>query len=965
MKRGGRPASRWRAPLVGLGLLVLAAAAAAAAALPALAQDSKPSEKVRFSVEHDLAGFEAAQFSDYADLYALADYKEQDGKELTREEFDALAAKWKAERARVAQQIEQLKTDPALRSTRRLHKKLANHPFLSRLELVENLSFAPVLIVVQRPPKAKPGFDAAVAQLHGPWLKRAVDLFEEDWKEVLPPRREGCALLPVLFLQSYGDFVNYCKTASGGAYNGSAHYSTDLQAVVCYSEQMGGTRDEAVERRAALYALVHSLIQSHAPNNDDTTSQWWLREGLARLYSNWRGDAKAPQVAVADEYGIPWLGGVVTNENRRDLLFMPVQQLLAVRSANDLYNSMEARLGDRDVADADWGGLVRGAFSVECGLVVSDLIHGDQGRQRQAVAARLAAITATTKGAPPPGLDPGLLQKRLAATLQGELKRLKSPAQIDDALAGTLASWKPAKAEANAPPKVDAASDVSRRASGLSGGGDDGPFDPGSLVAEPLPVEARLGIVLRLAGIGELDAAAASCDDLAKALDASDAMHDRVARESQRLHELAKWRRDFVEAWKTGGQKLRIEHDGSSSGGTVKAIEENDLVLVDARGRDLRVALAGLDCEQILRRSGEAKLEIGTPPVRAYAALIAGRKAWSKGLAGASQEEKDLKSDAARWPLTLAIGDAAARLQKLAHTPVPSTVAKAAAPLADLRALFASKEAASVVEPRRALLRRFAAACLQPEFDAAGVAALGLKGRVLSKPDGLVRLTYTFDDAAQAEDWVPADPSIWGSKQISRNKTPSNQFASRVEKGALRIFGTRLFLSKLQFKAPMSVTYKYKACAPTGDAEVNVVTLCVTLCDDGRRSRITATDMGGIRVDDMATRQDDEDYDPTAWDYDLVNENRVVHDGKNVVFTLAGGGKEHKVPAGARQFGRVGIFCTTETWVEIDDLEIEGHVDEASLAPARSAWIAERVDALEKGEAKPQGRGEKGSKSGN
>ena len=957
----GTPARRWRAPLAGLGLLVLGVAAVA---LPLPTQDAKPAGKLRFSVEHDLAGFEAAQFSDYADLYALADYKELDGKELTREEFDALAAKWKEERTRVAQLIVQLKTDPALRSTRRLHKKLANHPYLSRLELAENLSFAPVLIVVQRPPKAKPGFDTAVAQLHGPWLKRAVDLFEEDWKEVLPPRREGCALLPVILLQSYGDFVNYCKTASGGAFNGSAHYNTDLQAVVCYSEQMGGTRDEAVERRAALYALIHSLIQSHAPNNDDTTSHWWLREGLARLYSDWRGDAKAPEVAVPDENGIPWLGGVVTSEHRRDLFFMPVQQLLAIRSANDLYNSMESRVGGRDVADADWGGQVRGAFAVECGLVVSDLIHADQGRQRPAVAARLASIAAATKGPPPPGLDPGVLQKRLAATLQSELKRLKSPAQLDDALAGVIATWKPAKGEADAPPKVDAASDVGRRVTGLSGGGDDGPFDPASLVAVPLPVEARLGIVLRLAGIGEIDAAAASCDDLAKALDSSDAMHDRVARESQRLRELAQWRRDFVEAWKSSGQKLRIEHDGSSTSGSVKAIEDNDLVLLDAKGRELRVALAGLDCEQMLRRFGEAKLEVGTPLVRAYAALIAGRKGWAKGLDGASPEEKDLKGDAARWPQILANGDAAARIQKLAHTPVPTSVARAAAPLADLRALFASKDAVSVVEPRRELLRRFAAACLRPEFDSAGVAALGLKGRVLTKPDGVVRLTYTFDDAAQAEDWVAADPSIWASKQLSRNPTPASQSAGKVEKGALRVFGTKLWLSKLQFRAPMTVTYKYKACTPAADAKLTVVTLCVTLCDDGRRSRITATDMGGIRIDDSATHLGEEDYSPTQWEYDLVNENRIVHDGKSVVFTRAGD-KEHRLAAGARQFGRVGIFVTTETWIEIEDLEIEGHVDEASLAPLRSAWIAERVDALEKGEAKPQGKGEKGSKSGN
>src|SRR5262249_34838935 len=133
----------------------------------AAAQDAKPSETTRFSAERELVGFETAQFSDAADLYDFAEYRALDGKEMTRDELDAVVAKWKAARERVQKELTQLRVDPPLRSKRRLHKPLANPPFLPRLELVENDSFAPVLFVVERPPKAKPGFEDTLVRTHG------------------------------------------------------------------------------------------------------------------------------------------------------------------------------------------------------------------------------------------------------------------------------------------------------------------------------------------------------------------------------------------------------------------------------------------------------------------------------------------------------------------------------------------------------------------------------------------------------------------------------------------------------------------------------------------------------------------------------------------------------------------------------------------------------------------------------
>jgi hypothetical protein len=923
----------------------LFAALALASAAPA--QDAKPAEKTRFSAERELVGFETAQFSDAADLYDFAEYRALDGQPMTREEIDAVVAKWKAERERVQKEVAQLKVDPALRAKRRLHKRLANQPYLSRLEFVENDSFAPILFVVQRIPKAKPGFEDTVVKQQGPWLKKAFDVFEAEFKDVLPPLREGCALLPVVVLSSWGDFSNYCQTAAGGAFSGGSHYSADVGAVVCYAELMGGERDIVTERRGALYGLVHELVQSHAPDDTQPAAHWWVREGLADAFAAWSGDAKAPQVFVPNQSGVAWLSTLLANEHWRDLYFIPAQDLVAVKSSSEIYGRMRTRLSDDEDADGKWGAAVRSAFLVECGLLVSELLHGDGGSQRAVVASRLASIVTPGKGPALAPLDVAVTHKRLVAALQAESRRLKVKDPIDDALRAKLESWKPSTAGDTTANNAD----VAKAATGLAGSATEAAFSPAQLIAEPLPPEARLGVALRLAGIGELDAAVASCERIEGALEPGHPLRERAVRETRRLRELARWRLDFLEQWKGTNKKLRIEHDGAATAGTFKQVEEGDLVLVDAKGRDLRVSLASLDCEQVLRRAGEAKLEPGTPLVRAYAALIAGRKSWSKGL-GATPEESLLKSDGAGWPALLAKGEAAARLQKLGHQSLPANAPAAAAPLVELHALLVQKDVAELVEPRREMLRRFAAACFARQFDAVGLAAAGLAGRVLRKPDGTVRVTYDFKDAAQAADWVPARLPLSTRREVPPLRTPKEKWAIRIEDGKLSAIGAAGWISKLALAAPMAVTYHYQAAPPPGVENVDVATMSVTLCDDDAGNRIETMDFAGIEIHSEKPFFFKRDFDPKPYLWDTPFDLRIEHDGAAVRF-VSHGLPDRKIPATARTSGRVGIYFYSDAVMELADLEIEGHVNEQTLSPLRQGWVEAQVAALEKPDWKP------------
>src|SRR5262249_15211832 len=154
-----------------------------------------------------------------------------------------------------------------------------------------------------------------------------------------------------------------------------------------------------------------------------------------------------------------------------------------------------------------------------------------------------------------------------------------------------------------------------------------------------------------------------------------------------------------------------------------------EVVLLDTKGREMRLALAALDAEQILRRCTEAKLEVGAALVRAYAALVAGRESWGRALA-AGAGRGALECDGAAWGPRLAQGEAAARVFRLAHAAPPVNDAQAAPLLADLEPLLAKgaqKEVATIVGPRRAALRKFASLCFGRRFDAVGIAGAGLK----------------------------------------------------------------------------------------------------------------------------------------------------------------------------------------------------------------------------------------------
>ena len=487
----------------------------------------------------------------------------------------------------------------------------------------------------------------------------------------------------------------------------------------------------------------------------------------------------------------------------------------------------------------------------------------------------------------------------------------------------------------------------------------DADVDPRSLLAEPLPPTARLGLALRLAAGGQFEDAAAAIEELCAAPETDELLRARLGREAHRLRDLAQWRRDFVEQWKKGTKKLQVEHDGRSTTGTLKDVDGGDVVLLDTKGREMRLALAALDAEQILRRCTEAKLEVGTGTVRGYAALVAGRKNWERTLAGGPEGAAELQADASDWSVLVAQGEAAARISRLAHAALPVNDAQATPLLADLGPLLSKKNAspdtAPLVEPRRAVLRRFASVCLRRDFDAVGIAGAGLRGRVLAKPDGVVRMTYLFDDPAEAEDWVPNAAAVMDRQGATGLKTTLDKSWVKIEGGALLARGIVGWMTRLEFTPPMSVAWKYTTHAPDRkNPTAETLTIRVSLCDDGKTSRAEAIDFFGVQSRDTVSGFTKEDNDLQQYTWDVPFHGLLTHDGTKVTYAVEGR-PSHAVSCGPRRSGHVGLWIFSDAIADFDEVVIEGRVDPISLARLRDRWVEQRLAALEAGDTKPPG----------
>jgi hypothetical protein len=892
-----------------------------------------------FSADKDLPGFEAAGFSEWSDVYALAEFKASDGKELDAAALEALRARWKAEQERAQKRIAEIEADPRERWTWVFGRRLARHSYFSKIAYTIERPEPGYVIVVQRPAKDEPGYAARVAGFYMPFVKRMAANFDAL---VAQPaglaRREDQPVTAFAVLASKGDLENYDRFVTDPAgYSSGTVYDYQLQLAATYENPFAGT-SVVMQRASLLYQIAKELQHAYLAVPGNRPGSIWLYEGLALLLA--MHDGSTPESLdkhVASEGTFDWVAGLLKEEPARELLLLPADELAQLRNYDEYRIAVLAH-AKRMQADSPPEEAIEHGYYAQCELWAHFLVDGAQGAQRKAftefqkLAFRGKGDAADLRRAFA-GTDLRALSREFLAWVCAEFERLH-PGQKADRTA--IASLFPGSAQPEA----------ASPAAGTPAPAVDPAFSPRVLAPGPDEVEAQLALALRSAREGDLGGAQAALGTLA-AQAKGPPWAERIARESARVAELAKLRDGYLAFLASSGGKLTLKRGGKDVLVPVAGVEKGSVRLGENKLGLASLPLAEVDPFEIAKVASKKEAQGGAQPwARFYAYVLAGDARWEKLLKDDSPAARELRADAKDYHPQLARTAGVARdLGELAKLPLPSGAAEARASLERVKQLLAVNPRPELVASRLAALRQLAGACLaqvRSPGDAAGL--LHCKSELLF--DGRSSFTWEFDSPEEAADWRRQTGYLKNWRERFPKITvaePDSRF--QVEKGQLRGTGQVCYRSIAAFTGPVTVRLRYRYVSD--EAEHAPAAFYVLICDDGEGSFIVGGDAGFLRVHDAKKDYEREahanDKGGTYLDQDVDFE--IVHDGKEVS-TVLDKQPLTKIGCGPRKSGSVVLFAHLDMALEIERIVIEGQLLPASLSELQARWVAEQLAAL-------------------
>ncbi len=908
-------------------------------ALALLVPCASAQEPHTFHADKDLPGFEAAGFSEWSDLYAFDEFKAQEGKELSAAELEKLRARWQAESERAAKRIAEIQADPRERWVWQFGKRLARHSYFSKIAYTIERPEPGFVMVVQRPAKEEPGYNARLAAFYMPFVKRMAANFDQL---VAQPaglaRREDQPVTAFAVLASKGDLVNYLRFVSDpSGYASGTAYDYQLQLAVTYEQPFAGTSLVA-QRSNLLYELAKELQHAHLSVPGNRPGSIWMYEGLAFLLATHDGTtpdsldkhSMRPEVSA-------WMVDLLGKEPERELLLLPIDELAQLRSWEEYAAGVAARVKSAAVDEPD-DDDVGGAYYAQCELWAHFLCDGAQSAYRKPWAEFQKAAFHGKGDAEDlrrafAGSDLRLLSREFLGWVCDEFERTHPGKKADRKPIAALFSAAAAPGSAPGAPAAAPAPLV------------DPAFSPQMIAPEADDAEAQFALALSEARSGNLAGAQGTLRALA-ALAKTPPWPERIAREATRVEELAKLRDGYLAYLKSSGSKLSFKRNGKDVLAPIAALEGETVKLGENKLGLPSIALSELDPYELAKLAAKKEMQGGAQPwARFYAYVLAGDARWEKLLKDDAPGARELRADAKEYAGLLRTAALARELFELSKLPLPGDAPEARLRLERLKALLTGNTGSELVKRRQAALRQLAIACLsqtRTSGDASGL--LHAKSEVL--PDGRTRFTWDFDAPGEDADWRRQVGYLkpWRDlfPQISVSEADS-RFTE--EQGHFTGTGQVCYRSAASFNGPISVRLRYRYVETA--AEHGPPRFYLLVCDDGAGSYIVVGDPGFIHVRDVKQSYDREAHatEKSAYYMDQDLEFEFVDDGKEVATTL----DERplaKAGCGPRKSGNVVLFAHMDVPVSIDRIVIEGTIASSSQGELQTRWLAEQLAAL-------------------
>ena len=908
-----------------------------------------PQERTVFDRRTHLEGYEEAFFSEWSDLYDFEAFAELEGKSLTLGQLTAAQDRWKAQVAEVLALVESLNADPYRLFVHRLESRLAKHAFFSRIGYQKDDSHPPFVFFVQDPPKAQEGYHRKVVERLQPHLEALRQEFERSYVQPMTlVRRPDHGAYAVIVLASGGDRANYVQLSGGtGHYASSCLLDERLKAAVLFEDpfQPAAVGDRV---RSAAHGVAHLFFQAHSRRGSKFPQETAIAEGLASYLADHKlgPDGRLSLNPVRDHVLREFADAMGDPKRRRTHVHL-VDALLDSQSYMQAARRIEASAAGQPV---NWNELWR--FYWRQSYLFVRFLHRDEHRPGfQRYLERLfkehvglAAFETSFDFGGWRELDRAFFDDLYAQHRRAYPQRELSAAAVERLLAGDAVVRNPRKKPVAAGPPAGPRGSTGRGATGSAGGGKPAEAAPPAappLTLEGLSPEARFAGALFGARDGRTGAAAAAVAALLAGADDA-AFRARLERESERLARWNDLRRAYLEHLAAEGKSLRMTFGDKTERLRIAAVDGEEVRLSRPVDGQDALPLDELDGHQLASAMGRTGDDLagGERWVRLYPYALAGDERLKRLLTADDPASSSLREDAAGdYGPRFALGAAVQRLERLVQLGEPETEAQADAVLAELEPLVGDHGGLELVTARLPALRARAAQAWGRRFDGAGPAEL-VQGDFESLGENRVRLTYDFDDPAQRADFRATEDLKAHVRNLPALKTDVESSLG-VERGRLRATGSSVHRHLLDFAAPMVV--RYDVAFAKDEVEKPTWVTRVGLCEAGPTRVAWSIDHGrALEIfEGRSSRQAYPEVPLVMYRGDTYGVE-LHHDGETITVYHQSDPLE-KLPAGSLQRGGLVLVFHSDLAVTVDTLVIEGVLDEASLAQARDAWVAERV----------------------
>jgi hypothetical protein len=908
-------------------------ALAAAALVVVLGPLARAQSGQFFDPTRDLEGFEAADASPYADLYALEHYRELVGKELAPAALADLRGRWKTDHDAGDAKVAALRADPPEECLWLLHRRLARSEYFSKITWTEDRSIPGIVLLVQRPSKELPDYAAKIAREYGPWLAKLATLFDEQYaKPLVLERPRERALWAVAILASEGDYRNFWSIHSNfGPEAARACHDPKLGISVGFEDPFKPGGSVLDNRYPILNAFVRGMIDGYSTSPGGRPGALWIEEGLASYLAYHEGlEPACLATRVVRPATRQTIVDMAQDKKRGPVLLHPIEDLVALRSSEDI-DTIVMRQAQAAAVPPPPERDVLSAFYGQSALWMHFLHAGLDGSLREPFLKYFRWALSGDAG-------PGVLRlayegKDLAAIDRSYLRwlaeegRLARPAStVDTATIDALFAAR------GAAPAGSAAAPAPAIA-----------FAPAVLAVEATDVESRHGLALLQARDGDVDGAIVALKTLlAGTVGGEDGA--RIGRDVARLVEFAKLRDGFLQNLRESGAKWSTEVQGKKLVASIAKVEGGFVHLAENRQRVDKIPLAALDPMEIARAATKKEQQGNSAPwARFYAYVLAEDGRWEKLLKDSSDEARALREDARTWvPERLRAGRAAAALNELSKTSLPKSSAEGEALSASIKDFLSLFREMPLVQRKLGSLKGLARAAAEAACADVEPASL-LHGKWAAIENGQVAVTYDFDSPAEAQDFVKQVGYLkaW-RKALKLDAGKEDESAWVVQDGSFTGVGAACYRFPLAFSAPMVVKYDLQVLEGKGQGKEQA-NFAVGLCDDRKENEILSVDFGGLAVRDFPRGIE---LNRVAEGYSYVPATtysiEVRHDGTNVSVSVDGDAMT-EAPAPSRNSGDVFLWFHTTLPVSIERLEIRGKVDPASARALRASTVEKRL----------------------